>query len=282
MVKRVGIYWNTGKVHGLDTARALMRMARDVGMEPMPDAALAAALGMCGGMPLDELAGACDAIIVLGGDGTLLSAAGQAARCGVPLLGVNIGHMGFMTELTPDGLPCALKRLRDGDYEIEQRMMICARAEGIEPQVALNDIVLYRPSNELHIVDLHVSVGGASMGRIMSDGLIAATPTGSTAYSLSAGGPVVDPLLDCIVMTPICPHSPLSRPAVLPGWERVTVETPIDGRGLLLCADGREPIKVAAGVPIVIEKSELRTGLIRLCKRSFYDAFRLKISEWSN
>lgn len=279
MVRRVGIYWNSSKAHGLSAARALMELLRAQGMEALPEAALGRALGERGS-ELDELAARSDAIVVLGGDGTLLAAAEPAARHGVPLLGVNIGHMGFMTEITPEALPEAVRRLRSGEYELEQRMMIRAECDGMPPQTALNDIVIYRPTDELHIVSMQVSVGEASLGRIMSDGLIVATPTGSTAYSLSAGGPVVDPLLDCMLVTPICPHSPLSRPAVLPDWERLRIVT--GEQELLLSADSRAPIRLRAGARIEIARSELRAGFIRFARRSFYDSFRLKISEWSN
>lgn len=281
-VARVGVYWNSGKAHGLGCARQLIELLERAGLEPVPERALARALGMDAGVELERMAELSDLIVVLGGDGTLLAAAVPAARCDVPLLGVNIGHMGFMTETTPDELPEAVARLRDGRFEIERRMMISAECDAWPAQIALNDIVLYRPTSELHIVETRVSVGQACLGRIMSDGLIVATPTGSTAYSLSAGGPVVDPLLDCILVTPICPHSPLSRPAVLPDWERVRIDTPADGRELLLSADSRPPVRVAPGAGVVISKSGLRAGFVRFNRRSFYDAFRLKISEWSN
>lgn len=251
-------------------------------MEPVLDAALADALGERGGLSVDQMAAECDVIVVLGGDGTILSAAEAAARHDVPMLGVNIGHMGFMTELTPAGLPDAMKRLRAGEFEVERRMMICASCGDMPVQTALNDIVLYRPNDELHLVKLHVNVGGADMGRIMSDGLIIATPTGSTAYSLSAGGPVVDPLLDCMLLTPICPHSPLSRPAVLPYWEKIEIVTSPEDRGLMLSADSRTPIALKPGVRIEVQRSKLRAGFIRFGHSSFYDAFRVKISEWSN
>ena len=120
------------------------------------------------------------------------------------------------------------------------------------------------------------------MGRIMSDGLIIATPTGSTAYSLSAGGPVVDPLLDCILLTPICPHSPLSRPAVLPHWEKIEILASGEGRGLMLSADSRTPIAIEPGTCIEVQRSSLRAEFIRFGHSSFYDAFRVKISEWSS
>lgn len=281
-VTRVGVYWNSGKAHGLSCARELIALLEHSGLEPVPERALALALGTGDGVGLERMAEITDLIVVLGGDGTLLSAAVPAARCDVPLLGVNIGHMGFMTETTPDELPEAVARLRDGRFEIERRMMISAECDAWPAQVALNDIVIYRSTSELHIVETRVSVGGACLGRIMSDGLIVATPTGSTAYSLSAGGPVVDPLLDCILVTPICPHSPLSRPAVLPEWERVRINTPADGMELLLSADSRPPVRIAPGASVFISKSELRAGFVRLKRRSFYDAFRLKISEWSN
>ncbi len=281
-VTRVGVYWNSGKAHGLSCARELMALLAGAGLEPVPERALARALDMGEGVELERLAEFCDVIVVLGGDGTLLAAAVPAARCDVPLLGVNIGHMGFMTETTPSELPEAVARLRQGRFDIERRMMISAECDAWPAQIALNDIVIYRMAGELHIVETRVSVGGACLGRIMSDGLIVATPTGSTAYSLSAGGPVVDPLLDCILVTPICPHSPLSRPAVLPDWERVRINTPADGAQLLLSADSRPPVQVAPGASVYISKSELRAGFVRFNRRSFYDAFRLKISEWSN
>lgn len=282
MVKRVGVYWNSGKAHGLSVARSVIELAQGSDMEPVLDAALADALGERGGLSVEQMAAECNVIVVLGGDGTILSAAEAAARHDVPMLGVNIGHMGFMTELTPAGLPDAMKRLRAGEFEVERRMMICASCGDMPVQTALNDIVLYRPNDELHLVKLHVNVGGADMGRIMSDGLIIATPTGSTAYSLSAGGPVVDPLLDCMLLTPICPHSPLSRPAVLPYWEKIEIVTSPEDRGLMLSADSRTPIALKPGARIEVQRSKLRAGFIRFGHNSFYDAFRVKISEWSN
>lgn len=281
-VRRVGVYWNTGKAHGLNCARELVGLLERAGMEPVLEAELARALNAEGGRALPCVAESSDVIVVLGGDGTLLSAAEPAARCDVPLLGVNIGHMGFMTETTPDELPKAVTLMREGRFDIERRMMISAASDAWPEQIALNDITLYRSTEELHIVETRVSVGGAYLGRIMSDGLIVATPTGSTAYSLSAGGPVVDPLLDCILVTPICPHSPLSRPAVLPDWQRVRINTPMDGMELLLSADSRPPVRVKPGMNVFIEKSKLRASFVRFSRCSFYDAFRLKISEWSN
>lgn len=282
MVKHLGVHWNSGKIHGLPVARRVIELAKLNGMMPLLDRELTDALGMKGGLEPDEMAANSDAIVVLGGDGTLLTEAESAAKHDVPMLGVNIGHMGFMTEITPSGLPDAMKRLHEGKFEVERRMMICAHCGDMPVQTALNDIILYRPSDEIHMVSLNVSVSGAFMGRIASDGLIIATPTGSTAYSLSAGGSVVDPKLDCMLLTPICPHSPLSRPAVLPHWEKIAVATSPDGKGVLLSADSRAPIVIKPGSCVEVHKSDLRAAFVRFGHTSFYDSFRMKISEWSN
>lgn len=279
---RIGVHWNSGKAHGLECAGELIEQLKENGLVPIPETALAQALQLSGGADIEELAEESDAIIVLGGDGTLLTVAEPAARHNVPVLGVNIGHMGFMTEITPERLPDAVKRLREGRFNIESRMMICAATEQYGVQTALNDIVFYRAANDLHIVETRISVGGAASGRMMSDGLILATPTGSTAYSLSAGGPVVDPLLDCILVTPICPHSPLSRPAVLPDWEQIVIKTPDYERPILMSTDSRASVRIEPGTSVRISKSNLRAQFIRFSQRSFYDAFRAKISEWSN
>src|SRR5262245_22246795 len=184
----------------------------------------AALVGLPPGRPTtdrDELPQACDLVVVLGGDGTFIGMAGRIAKSGtdVPILGVNFGSLGFLTEVTLDELYDSLESVLEGHAHLEARMMLQARTrrqgKPLDDHFALNDVVITKGALS-RIIDLSVAIGGQAVMRVRADGLIVATPTGSSAYNLAAGGPVVHPEVDALLLTPIAPHMLTNRPVVVP------------------------------------------------------------------
>ena len=233
--------------------------------------------------PRPEWSGA-GMVVALGGDGTLLHAARRAAPLGVPVLGVNLGRLGFLAEVEAEELPSMLQPLAGGQFQVEERMMLEAwvvdpdRPAGQAPLLALNDVVLSRPT-WARMVRLETRASGAVIGVFAADGLIVATPTGSTAYSLSAGGPIVHPLLDCMVITPICPHSLAVRPVVARPDEAVEVRVVGSGAELLLTVDGQPQGTLPPGDGVLrVRRAAHRARLVRLSGRSPYEVLRQRLS----
>ena len=222
-----------------------------------------------------------DVIIVLGGDGTLLSAADSASSFGVPMLGINLGHLGFMADVEENSIEASLKAFLKGEYTTDRRFMIDATVNKKDGSViklsALNDIVVTRASYP-RMVAFDIKVNGDHLATYQGDGLVVATPTGSTAYSMSAGGPVVDPSLDVCIITPVCPHTISSKPVIVPGNTEIQIDfkSTFDDKAMLT-ADGKEGIKLCEGDVIKINASGKTLGLIRLKSRSFYDILHHKL-----
>ncbi len=222
-----------------------------------------------------------DVIIVLGGDGTLLSAADSASSFSVPMLGINLGHLGFMADVEENNIEASLKAFLKGEYTIDHRFMIDARIDKKDGSAlrlsALNDIVVTRASYQ-RMVAFDIKVNGDHLATYQGDGLVVATPTGSTAYSMSAGGPVVDPSLDVCIITPVCPHTISSKPVIVPGTAEIQIDfkSTFDDKAMLT-ADGKEGIRLCEGDVIKINASDKTLGLIRLLNRSFYDILHHKL-----
>lgn len=222
-----------------------------------------------------------DVAVVLGGDGTLLSAADMASLYDVPLLGINLGHLGFMADVEEKNIEESLKSFMEGAYNIDRRFMIDALIEKKDGScltlTALNDIVVTRASYQ-RMVAFDIKVSGDNLATYQGDGLVVATPTGSTAYSMSAGGPVVDPSLEVCVITPVCPHTMSSKPVIVPGSAEIQIDfkSTFDDKAMLT-ADGKEGIRLCEGDVIKIKGSERKLGLVRLLNRSFYDILNLKL-----
>ncbi len=229
----------------------------------------------------DELLQACDAVIALGGDGTIIHCAKRAAAFGKPVLGINCGRLGFMAGLELDELD-ELDRLILGDYDKEYRMMLDVSVSDGEREYrysALNEAVISRgPLSRM--IEIGVSNHGVPLSAYKADGVIVATPTGSTAYSLSAGGPVVDPSLDCLLLTPICPHSLHTRPYLFNEDADLTVVpcTYEDGPSVFVTVDGEEAIAVPKGGMVRITRSNTRASLIKLREQSFYQVLDRKLT----
>ena len=226
-----------------------------------------------------------DLVLVLGGDGTLLQAAADLADSHVPFLGINLGTLGFLTEVNKNDIETALGRILEGDYEIEKRMMLVGVSYGAQGEKdntrALNDIVITRKGS-LQIIKFNISVNGQFLHKYHADGMIVATPTGSTGYNLSAGGPVVDPKAQLIVLSPVCPHSMQHSSIVLSPEDEVTIEieTGHDGANQEVEAifDGSHRVSLFTGDKIVIRRSEKTTGIMKLNQASFLENLNRKMS----
>jgi len=232
--------------------------------------------------PLDpDQVGDVDLLLTLGGDGTLLRGARMVAPHGVPVLGVNLGHLGFLTALAPADIERGLEAVRDGEIVLDERMVLTVHAEAADGTVrgsslALNDAVLHR-GGVARMIRMAVSAHGEEVGTYSADGIILATPTGSTAYSLSAGGPIVTPTVDCIVATPICPHTLAVRPLILSAAERVTVEVLSPSEELILTIDGQESASLVPGDRLVVERAPLPLRLVRFPGQTFFSTLRRKL-----
>jgi NAD+ kinase len=238
----------------------------------VPAAAVASALK-------SDLPGQVDALIVLGGDGTLLSMARAVGDLGVPILGVNLGGLGFLTATTLDEMLPALEALLAGGMAVEERMMLGARVlrgvQTVGEHVALNDVVITKSAMS-RIIDLAISVDGRHATSYRADGLIISTPTGSTAYNLSAGGPILFPTMDAVVLTPIAPHTLSNRPIVLPGAQRVDVTLLVD-QEVMLTMDGQVGVRLRQGDVVQVEKAHARIRLLRFAQKDFFSVLRTKL-----
>lgn len=228
-----------------------------------------------------------DCVLVLGGDGTMLQAAVDLADLTVPFLGINLGTLGFLAEVNKDDIEDALSRLIAGEYEIEKRMMLAGYVYSLsdsEPKDitrALNDIVITRKGS-LQIITFTISVNGQFLHRYSADGIIVATPTGSTGYNLSAGGPVVDPKAEIMVISPVCPHSMQHNSIILSPEDEITItiETGHDGvlQEVEAIFDGSHRVTLRTGDRIVIKRSEKTTGIVKLNKVSFLESLHNKMA----
>ncbi|MEA4823665.1 MAG: NAD(+)/NADH kinase [Clostridiaceae bacterium] len=215
--------------------------------------------------------------VVVGGDGSILRVAAHAALRSIPIIGVNMGHLGFMSELEPDEL-AMLRTVLAGRYTLERRMML--RVQTIRGGVTyprghvLNDAVVAR-GTVARILDLTVAADGAEVGAYRADGVIAATPTGSTAYSLAAGGPIIEPAARNIIITPVCAHALYARSFVLAPARRVSITAASDA---VLTLDGRDGVMISPGETVVVTRSPYTTDLVRIKNRSVFDVLHTKLS----
>lgn len=223
-----------------------------------------------------------DFIISLGGDGTILRIARQAAIHRVPLLGINVGHVGFMTELEREEIGLIQKVLQE-EYTIDSRMMlelsILRSGHMVYSQTALNDVTVTK-HNPFHVIRLDISADSVPVTGFRGDGVVIATPTGSTAYSLAAGGPIVEPSAENIIVTPLCPHGLHAKSFVFsPEREIAVTASGLDGSAVCVSADGDGGVEVRPDDVVIVRRSKLDTRLIRIKGKSFYHILRKKLSD---
>lgn len=228
----------------------------------------------------EEMAAQCDLFIVLGGDGTLLAAARQFHESEIPILAVNLGGLGFMTSVTVEESFPLLEIVLAGRHRLSPRMMLKSElvrsGQVIEANEALNDAVITKAALS-RILDLDVSVDGSFLARHRADGLIVSTPTGSTAYSLAAGGPILFPVLQAFVLTPICPHMLTNRPLVLPDSVRLEIGFNALDEQAYLTLDGQTGHELMRGDRVVISKSPHRVMLVRPQEQTYFNVLRNKL-----
>jgi NAD+ kinase len=234
-------------------------------------------------LPRAEVVTGSDLVVVLGGDGTFLSAARSVRMQGPPLVGINLGSLGFLTEIQRRDVTKALTAILKGEAEEERRLMLAVRVlcngRLLASYTALNDVVLAK-SSLARTVRLRVEVDGHPVSSYRSDGLIISTPTGSTAYSLSAGGPLVHPAMDAMLITPICPHALTNRPLLIPARARVEVSRTSGNDPIHLTVDGQTGGPFGPRDRIEVRRSRIALRLLHPFKRTFYDTLRTKL-KWN-
>jgi NAD+ kinase len=225
-----------------------------------------------------KLPSACDILISLGGDGTILRMARLVSSMSTPILGINLGKLGFLAEISLEELDECLTEIISGDYIVESRMMLQARIGKSKINVhALNDVVLHQTGSS-RMFSVKTFVNGEFLSKFIGDGIIIATPTGSTAYTLSNGGPIVTPTNHLILISPICPHTLTARTVVVPEESIITLKVETATGKIHLAADGQQQALLLPPVEIIIERSQLATKLVKRKNRNYYDVLRRKLN----
>lgn len=282
--RRVGVVGHSNYAILRETLARIQAFAGREGVSLLFEPALRDDVGD-GEVLTPERCGELDLLLTLGGDGTLLRGARMVVTAGVPVLGINLGHLGFLTSAPRDEVEAALSSWLAGDYELDERMVLAVHAEGEDggagkTHLALNDAVLHK-GGAARVIRLSMRAMHDVVGSYSADGIILSTPTGSTAYSLSAGGPIVSPTVDCIIATPICPHTLGVRPLVLPADETVTIEVLSPTEELILTIDGQEHERLVPGQKVVARRGEQPVRLVRFPGQSFFQTLRRKL-KWGD
>ena len=280
-MKRIGVVAKTDRRDAREVVERLLAWCGERGLHPILEKETA---GLCPDAPAatarkPALPGQVDLLLVLGGDGTLLSMARLVGDLGVPILGVNLGGLGFLTALTKEELFPALEAFLAGGLVIEERIMLAAQVwrhgERLSEYVALNDVVITKSAMS-RIINLAVSVDGQFATAYRADGLIISTPTGSTAYCLSAGGPIVFPTMPAVVLTPICSHTLTNRPIVLPADQRIEVTLQSD-QDVMLTLDGQVGFALKEADVVAVHQATARISLLRFPQKHFFSVLRTKL-----
>ncbi len=279
--QRIGLLGNPEKPACAASVRAAARVIRRTGREVLTDTPTARCSRLkCSIQPdAAALARMCDLLLVFGGDGTMLHTARQIAGSNTPMLGINLGGLGFLTGVPSDQLPAALKRVWRGEFRFESRALIQASGLGQGEKIeatALNDIVISRGAVS-RLIALDVSVDGEPITRYRCDGLIVSSPTGSTAYSLAAGGAIVLPTAEVFTLTPICPHALSNRSIILPLSSTLKIKAVSPSPATIVSADGQLAGKLDASDEVTIRRSHRSVRLVHLPDSSFLEALRRKL-----
>ena len=279
-MKRIGIIVKPESPDAQALLQELAPWLRTQGKEPMLDLPTAALAGETASYSTKDIATLADMLVVLGGDGTMLAAARLVEGRPIPILGVNAGGLGFLTAVTREEAFTALERVFSKSFSEEERLMLRARVirrgEEVMGASALNDAVISKGALS-HMVQLEISINGQFVTRLRGDGLIVSTPTGSTAYSMAAGGPILNPSVHALILTPICPHTLTNRPIVIPQDVLLEVVLVSKDQGAAATFDGQVGIALQPGDTVEIRASNSKTRLIRFPDRSYYNMLSNKL-----
>jgi len=279
--RRIGVIARTGHPRVAEALDTLRRLTAERGVDLVMHEGF-------GDVPpeVQKFDASIDLLITLGGDGTLLHGARMVSPDGIPVLGVNLGRLGFLTSIGPSELDALVPKLLAGDFWIDERFTLdtaVIRPDGRRgpSHLTLNDAVLHKGGLARVVrLSIHIGPDEEEIATYTADGVIVATPTGSTAYSLSANGPVVDPSIDCILATPICPHMLVIRPLVLPPSSVVTVRSLPGSSDLILTVDGRDGESLGPDDSLVVRRGDRTVRLVRFPGQTFFSTLRRKLS-WS-
>jgi NAD+ kinase len=279
--RAIGIFSRPRRADITDIVRPLLEWLAKRGIRAVYDTETAASLrDESGGRPREMLAQESDLLLVLGGDGTLLAAAREAAPRGIPVLPINLGSLGFLTSFTLGELYSALEGTLAGQLAASERVMLNAslmrEGETIESQLVLNEAVITKGALA-RMIEIELSIDEDFVCRYRADGLIVATPTGSTAYSLSAGGPIVHPAVESIILTPICPHTLSDRPLVVGDTCNVEMRLRGAAESVYLTLDGQKGVLMQSEDRVAIVRAKERLKLIQPHRKSYYEILRSKL-----
>lgn len=277
----IGLFPNTGKKSVIAKVSWILNFLHSKGAKVLLPAETAKKLGYedlsC---PENVIQTKIDMAITLGGDGTLLSAARRVSSAHVPIFGINMGKLGFLTEVELPQLTYYLEKLVNGDYYVEHRLVLDASIvrdnKVIYVSPSLNDIVVTKAGYS-RLIKLELQINQQLAAIFSADGIIVATPTGSTGYSLSAGGPIVKSDLNVILITPICPHTLYSRPLVISNNEEIMISVPTDAEDIVMTVDGQIVSKLFAGDQVLIKKSNYMASFVKFNEKSYYQTLRNKL-----
>jgi NAD+ kinase len=278
-IKKIGIICKKGKPEPAEILKDFLPWLRQRGYEVYIDIETASILNI-EGTPRSQIPSVAEFIIVIGGDGTMISVARLVAEKSIPILGVNIGGLGFLTAIHKDELYEVLEKVLDGECSIEERIMLSAyvfrHSECIAEFVVMNDVVVNKGALA-RIIDLETYINHTYVATFKADGLIVSTPTGSTAYALSAGGPILYPTLNSIVIAPICPHTLTNRPIVMPDNILVEIVLKSQTEDVFLTLDGQVGFSLKQDDVVEVKKSKLKTKLFVPCERDYFKILRTKL-----
>lgn len=277
---KIGIIGKTDIEQTFDITKKLCKWLNEKGIEVYLEEELGKKIRNQKSASRAEIPGLVDIILVFGGDGTFLGVARLACKHGTPILGVNLGGLGFLTEITVDEIYPMMERIIPGDFEIEKRKMLSVAirrgSNTMGTYEVLNDVVINKGAVAT-IIDLALYIQDSHITTYKADGIILSTPTGSTAYSLSAGGPIVHPGLPVIIVTPICPHTLTNRPLIVPSAMKVEIKVITQEPDTYLTLDGQIGVRLQAGDIVEVHKSDTSVKLIKSPFRDFFTILKTKL-----
>lgn len=276
--QRIGLIAKQGDPRLPATLEQLCRLLTQRGHDVYADPVAAASMSGVEPCELEQLADKTDLAIVLGGDGTLLSAGRRLADRNLPLVGINLGRLGFLADISPEQMNKSLDAILSGEYDADERFLLSAQVGDKPPVLAMNDVVLHK-WNTVRMIEFETWVDGQLVESQRSDGIILSTPTGSTAYALSGGGPLLEPGLDAIALVPICPHRLSNRPIVVHGSSEITIciSGQTTAEHVRVTCDGQEEIALEPGEKLVVCKHPNPLRLFHPANHSHFELLRAKL-----